>query len=700
MEYTEPKVHSPLGSGVPERSGSSIPRRGQPFRFRWAPPELAEMSEGAIPLGLGVAFLIGSVLIAWAMTFLVNTVSGPALPGPFAQFLQLMVVNPWQVSVGLPMLIIGMIVAGLGAQRHFKPTLNGIDLPIPRIAKSSSAVACIVLGAGTYVVLLYHLVSRTYSHMDIPLFYAAMAAFCLAVHLTDRSTDRPSSPFAFTRFDWIAAAVLCVISVAVNLVQLTNWYFAWVGDEYAFYGAARAILAGATWNFFDLTFVYFAHPVADSVFQAAVMRVVGETVFGWRVAEIVIIVISVVLAYLTGTAMFGRIAGTTAALVIGTSHYLMAYTREAGNNTHQLIPTTLALLMLVLAWRAGRSIYVFLAGASLGFCLYTFISAIILWPIVGILLIFSFLRRPSRGQLGAAILMLLGFALVVLPGLLATPPAELVSMVTLHSRREAAAADPVFLARANVFHSFLAWWSNLQWHFRYVGGQLTDPSTGLLMAIGIGASLLGLHRRSLRYVLAWFVVGTVAAGATHYVIQAPHTRLLFVMPAVALLAGVGAHALYGTLLRSFRVPQWVAAGLVALLLLLMIPLNLRQLLVESPKNMALTAFALYVRAFQEYPDLNIVLIAPIRDENLESVVASYGEGFEHRYRYTSVQDLPAVQRELDGKALYMIDEPRNPELAEAATQTLATTHQRMKVFDHANRVWVTYFLPNDRVAAR
>ena len=66
-----------------------------------------------------------------------------------------------------------------------------------------------------------------------------------------------------------------------------------------------------------------------------------------------------------------RIGGVFAALLLVSSHYLMALNRVAYNNTHPLVYSTLAVLLLVLAGKTQRPMLVYGCGVATGLCLYT-----------------------------------------------------------------------------------------------------------------------------------------------------------------------------------------------------------------------------------------------------------------------------------------------------------------------------------------
>ena len=129
---------------------------------------------------------------------------------------------------------------------------------------------------------------------------------------------------------------------------------------------------------FHLTGVYEKHPVADTAYQAMAMRLFGADAWGWRFGEVLVLAAVAAMISLLGTLLFDRLVGVAAAVVVGDSHYLMAFTRIAYNNLHALFWSTLVILLIVLAWRTRRVIFTWFAGCAVGLCLYTF-SVALLW---------------------------------------------------------------------------------------------------------------------------------------------------------------------------------------------------------------------------------------------------------------------------------------------------------------------------------
>ncbi len=152
--------------------------------------------------------------------------------------------------------------------------------------------------------------------------------------------------------------------------------------------------------------------------------------------------------------------------------------------------------MLVMAWRTQRAVFVFATGVAMGFCLYTFLSAIFLWPALALFLLIIFLRKPTWGQVFAGLLMLLGFALVVTPALITSPPNALMQMALLNTYATSATSatsaslDPVSRGLISLALSSISFWvASGHWNNHYLGGPLLDVISGVLVLVGFFTAL-------------------------------------------------------------------------------------------------------------------------------------------------------------------------------------------------------------------
>jgi hypothetical protein len=401
--------------------------------------------------------LLGGVLVTAAGLAIARSEAS------FDWFLPAALDLPWRIHHG-DAAAVGVLIATVGAAatafvgRRWVPDRLGADrLPPTRLRLDRRSVLALIAGFACLGMLYGRLAAGAYLHADIALFILGLALVGLAIYWSD---PEPTARRVTLRWrDVLAMLMIFAGTASVNAIALTRWDFGWIGDEGAFFLFADLIASTNWFHFFSLRLVYDTHPVLDSVYQAAVMKLFGQNVFGWRMSEVLLLAVSAVLMYAATSLMIGRGAGLVAGAITGTNHYLMAFARIAYNNLHVAFYTTLVALMLALAWRTQRAIFVYAAGVAMGFCLYTFQAAMLLWPIVGVFLLTTLIHRPLRQSVPPVLVITLGFVLVVTPALITTSPERVLEVGQQNTQREQALVDHGAVARQTLLDSFLAFWS-------------------------------------------------------------------------------------------------------------------------------------------------------------------------------------------------------------------------------------------------
>jgi streptogramin lyase len=492
----------------------------------------------------------------------------------------------------------------------------------------------------------------------------------------DRADNSPSSPeLGFRKVDAVILPILAVLLVSLNLVELTHWRFSFIGDEVAFFNMAEGLSRGAGRSLFDLAGVYQTHPVLDSAYQAVFLKVFGADIVGWRLAEIFGLVASALLLYALVLILFGRVPAIVAAVILGSNHLLMAFARIGYNNLHCIFYALLVMLFLVLAWRSERALFTFLTGTAMGLCIYTFMVALLVWPLVALLVAFKFLRRPTVREGAAVGLMFAGFLLVIMPGLLTTPPEQMFDLAVHHSQREVAAREPMMVARVSLVQSFLVFWVNPQWFKHLIGGPLLDPVTCVLFSIGAALGLVHVRRSAAQVGFVWFAVGLLIIAFTNYVPGPLVTRLLFLIPACAILAAMAVFCL-DTALRGLRLPAWLATGVILGLTAAIPVLNLHQLLVKSPRVLHVNHQMITVKALQENPHQVIIEVGQDRENNRFQTVSLYPKLREY-YRFSRIDELQLPPMPIgpeDKMPIYIVHDLHDSSLFQQLRQKLPSTY--------------------------
>jgi len=560
-----------------------------------------------------------------------------------------------EIAPAAGIVLLGALIAAIAASGMLPDRLAGRSLAFVRPWGCRRSRQALVAGLTSYAAVLSFVLLKDNSPLVFLLFMASLALLSVAIHRADSS--RSGHGLGFRKVDAVILPILAVLILALNLVELTHWKFSSVGDEWVFFQLAKHLAEEGGRSLFDLVGVYETHPVLDSAYQALFLKVFGANIVAWRLAEIFALVVSALLIYALVLILFGRVPAIVAATILGCNHLLMAFARIGYNNLHCVFWALLVLLFLVLAWLTGRALFVFLTGTAMGFCIYSFAVAFLVWPLVAVLVAIKFLRRPTMRELAAVALMFVGFLLVITPGLLTTPPQHVFDMAVHQSQREAAAEDPALVAQMTLVRSSLVFWVNPTWFKHHVGGPLLDVVTGILFSIGCAIGLLHIRNGAARVAFFWFVMGLLILALTNYVPRPLFTRLLFLIPACAILASMGAFCLEAAF-KGLRVPSRLTTGAILGLTAFIPILNLNQLLVKSPRVVSIDQHTITMKAIHENPDQVIIEVG--QEPNVErSEMVRASPGLQENYEFFTVDDLllpPSPMGMADTMPIYLLHE--------------------------------------------
>ena len=281
--------------------------------------------------------------------------------------------------------------------------------------------------------------------------------------------------------------------------------------------------------------VYNKNPVMNSVFQASVMRVFGADYFGWRLSETLNGTLSIPAIYLLGRLLGGRRAAVMAAGMFAFSHYVFAFSHTGYNNLSPLHVATWAFALFVLGCRRANPLLLYAAGliAELGF--YTHYSTRAVLPI---LFLFS-LTLWDRRRLASLWPLALGFALTVLPTFVVEQEAAITRMFgrVIGGYSEAVSRSVGQRVLDNIVLNLPAFNYSATMH-TYVYGALMDLVSGLLAVMGVAFALGHVKEPLWRLLLIWFAVAIMITGILSPYPHVAIIRLIFVLPPLALLAGL------------------------------------------------------------------------------------------------------------------------------------------------------------------
>ena len=512
------------------------------------------------------------------------------------------------VAAAMVLLAVGAIVFALASRRSaskeaepaFAPLSKGLRL---RTTGDDVFVAAFAVGAVLFTVIILRLYNGHYSHGLALLLVPSLVL--LAAPFLRRDLQRGVrflprlSPSLAAEAAFLAAVV--AVFMFLNLQDLSNWRFSAVGDEYINYIQVKALVAGETFNAFAFD---GDRAILGTAIQAPFFKFFGGDIFAWKLHLVVFGAASLVPLYLLVRELFSQRAAMFATVLFASSHYLFASVHHP-KNVDALLPTVLALWLLVLGLRRNSTLALFGSGAAAGFGFYVYPSARFAIVIMAIYLLTFGLKsiRPAT-----VLPIALAFAVVVGP-MFAVEGWDVVDVGeggTLLSYPYPGGFDRGDLFGYNVVRTIMAFNFNPD-GFWYVWGSLLDPVSAVLYVLGIGLALSRFRHPAFRLLIVWWAVALVVSGFLSPYERTAITRLFYVLPVAAAFGAVAvdqALHLIHRLRPNVAVRVWpnvssrtaLAAVALGVLIPLVLFLNLHRFRDETPRNHPSSVPTVAVRA--------------------------------------------------------------------------------------------------------
>ena len=476
---------------------------------------------------------------------------------------------------------------------------------------------------------------------------------------------------------------LILISLSFFLLMyrdIDSWYYSAIGDEYAFFETAQKIALGETKiSFFpsagslsllDQKGVYGIVPVAVSVYQAFVMKIFGVNHQGWLTSSILSVIFSFWPLYFGIKEVFNKRVAIFSLLIFASSHYLWAYSHTGYWNILAYFPAIATFYLVVVAFKRQGPFFWFLSGVSSGFCFYIHYYAGISVFLITLFLVIQ--RKKIR--ISNLIAFYTGFLILFLPYLLVNLSVALkvISGRTLVESGEIPQGKRVVYFFSNLLNSFLSFFTN-KGVVHFVSGSLLDSLTGLLFFLGLGSILVSF--RKYYFLLIVLLVLLVFLGGFSQYTYTPISRLYFILPVVALIAGVGLDKLLRLLEKLF--PHSCSLIAVLSILIFLFGLNFYRFYYQTPKIYQTTVEAVAIKAFKELCiNTRTALIDKYPEPVLQPAVLSYG--FPNNPEILRVEDIRP-----SGLSRYnclILVRPSDPQIALLSNEIEKSSPLRRKSF--------------------
>lgn len=434
-------------------------------------------------------------------------------------------------------------------ERHAPPAVahdKGSPVAGLRLRRSGLLVAGIgaVLAIGTVPMLS----AQAYVPATI-LWLAGLVLLQIGALLAERPRPRLRPPQLWRRPCLRGTLLLGILALALalRLPALSALPPDVHGDEAAIGLGARGFLSGETQDLFGVG--WFDTPNLSFAIPALVMRLVGDNLFGLRLASVAQGTGVVLLTYLLGRRVFGVRVGLLAAFLLAVAAIDVHYSRTGFHYMQAGFGTVLVLYLLVRALATRRLADFVALGLACGLCLGLYPAARLAPALAATYLAVCLLHdrallRHAAPGLGAA----------VLAGLLFVAPMGL-DFVRHPEGLNSRAAEIWVLAPANLQHEMRAYGVGDVWQvlriqaqrtleaFTYTGdtglqygrrGPLLDPWTGGLFVLGVGGFAFRFRHWAYGLLVIW-LWSTLILGSV-LTLDAPFSpHLIGMLPVLAFL---------------------------------------------------------------------------------------------------------------------------------------------------------------------
>ena len=403
------------------------------------------------------------------------------------------------------------------------------------------------------------------------LWVVAMAAVLGGAALMARNPPRLSwaRPSRAGLIELAGVLGLLAITLAYRLIGLPQIPYEVHGDEAAIGVAARAIMHGDAPSLFWVGWADV--PNMSYAIPAAFMSLVGDNLFGLRIASVVQGTLSVLLTYLIARRLFGWRIGLVAGVLLAMNHWHVHFSRTGFHYMQAVFAGTLFVYLMLRAIDTRRAANWLLAGFAVGLGFEVYYGARIA-PVIGAVYLVhqavrdrAFFTKHWSGVLamcGGALL----FAAPVIVFFVQHPDTFLnrtngVSVTNPDIQNHLIRSFGVnTLGEAMLIqlrNSVLAFNQRGETSLQYGHhGPLVDYWTSVFFVVGLAVITFRLTRPRYSMLAAWFWL-TLIAGSVMTVDALFSPRVVIITPVLFIAAAIGIDAGWrGVSVVGGRIATW------------------------------------------------------------------------------------------------------------------------------------------------
>lgn len=510
-----------------------------------------------------------------------------------------LITNYFDLRAGLVPTALGLVVAGYVWLRR-SPAANAPPKApnpneAPRARLSLPGIELFALAAVLAVILSLRADREAaggvagYAEMFI-LWGLSIACFVMGTLQTDEISARWKQlvrDFRAEPRQWAMVLALTVLALWVRITALEIAPMPFSFDEGSFAQEAAAIAEG---RFLASPFepAWLSHPRLFFCIVALGVKAFGRTVLAARLVPAIFGALGVPAVYMLGRRIFGRRVGLAAAIFLTGFHIHLHFSRLALNNIVDPLWATLAFSLLLRGFETGRLSDFGLSGLALGMAQYGYAAARLLPVIMAAFLVIVLILRPRlfRHRLLHLFVLVLGVVIITWPSdwFYISQAYPLTTRLSATGLFETGRFDVMraTMSVGEIAFEQIKWaWLALIHTYDRSGfyGAITPVMgqfAGGLFLLGAAYSLLRLPRlikagirRDRRITdtpasllpMLW-ITATIFAGSALLIDPPQFPRYVLLLPAAALLVGLGVVETLDLLVPfAPKVGQWAAVAI-------------------------------------------------------------------------------------------------------------------------------------------
>ncbi|MBN2257874.1 MAG: glycosyltransferase family 39 protein [Anaerolineaceae bacterium] len=383
---------------------------------------------------------------------------------------------------------------------------------------------------------------------------------------------------------WVSLGALLLYAWGMD-----SWLYTVIGDEHGFFNIASYIsmkpISEIGKEFFSVSGVFGTHTFLVSLFQSVFLKIFGNSNFGWRISNPVILSAAVVCFYL----FFRKFTTNKTALIISgllaCSSYLMNFGKIGYDNPQAFFMLSLILWLAAEAVLSHRTLVYALLGSAMGFGLYSYPAVLYALPLPILLMALFDLPKSKpafiRWVSAVAMTCIIAMPLVFQP-LYGSSKLE---GLFIHYPDNTALHGIGFYFAAEMIYSLFAYLYMIE-ESHFITVAHVDPFSAMWIPIGLG--WLVAHLRKHKFALFWiisFVLMLFLAGASHGRMFPPNTRMIMLLPWWVSFASFGISWVVNWISHQSKSPR-LHTGLMSAMMAIVVVSNLTQVHLVFPQRYA------------------------------------------------------------------------------------------------------------------